>query len=205
MPTRPPAAVGEAVDEVLARPAYSDLRPTVSERIWQSVQDLWLQGLEALAGSGRGSLVGAVVLAGSLAFVLWLSVRLLARTSRDPARRSGLDAELGRSSAAWLEEAASHCAAGRWRQALRCHYRSSLAQLAERGLLDEQPGRTTGEYLERVRRVAPQVAPAFAALTEAFDAVWYGAAPVDASEVTRAAQLAARIQHAGSETVGDPA
>ena len=51
-----------------------------------------------------------------------------------------------RTAAQWRAEAAAHDAAGRWREALRCRYRALVAELAGRGLVEEIPGRTSGEY-----------------------------------------------------------
>ena len=49
-------------------------------------------------------------------------------------------------------------------------------------LLDEVPGRTSGEYERVVRAVVPGAAPQFAWVTALFESCWYGREPSDADE-----------------------
>ncbi len=202
VPERPPERVRQAVDEVLARAEYDSLRPTLLQRIWEAIRDAWEALLSGLAGSGQGGALGALVLIVSALLLGWLVIRLLGRMRRDPGARSGLDEQLGRTPGSWRREAEERSAAAQWRLALRCHYRAALAELAARGHVDEQPGRTTGEHLLAVRRSLPEAGPAFADLTAAFDEAWYGAAELGAAEVARAAELAAAVENAGRVTVG---
>lgn len=89
----------------------------------------------------------------------------------------------------WRDEADSHSAAGRYRDALRCRYRALVGDLARRGLLDEIPGRTTGEERRELYASAPNALPAFREAADLFDAAWYGWIPVDASDDARFRQL----------------
>lgn len=79
----------------------------------------------------------------------------------------------------WRAEADEHRRAGRYRDALRCRYRALVGDLARKGLIDEIPGRTTGEERMQLRVVAPDAAPAFNAAANLFDGAWYGNVPVD--------------------------
>jgi Domain of unknown function (DUF4129) len=78
----------------------------------------------------------------------------------------------------WRAEAEAHRRAGRIRDALRCRYRALVGDLARRGLIDEIPGRTTGEERSQLRHVAPNAAPPFADAADLFDDAWYGNAAV---------------------------
>jgi len=78
----------------------------------------------------------------------------------------------------WRSEADDHRRAGRYRDALRCRYRALVGDLARRGLIDEIPGRTTGEERAQLREVRPGVGVPFAAAADLFDGAWYGDAEV---------------------------
>jgi Domain of unknown function (DUF4129) len=83
----------------------------------------------------------------------------------------------------WRRQAAEMLAAGRYREALRCRYRALVGDLARRGVLDEIPGRTTGEERAQFSAAASPAEPAFARATELFDDVWYGDEPAGIAEL----------------------
>jgi hypothetical protein len=85
----------------------------------------------------------------------------------------------------WRAAAGEHLAAGRYREALRCRYRALVGDLARRGLLDEIPGRTTGEERTQLADLAPASSPAFSRASSMFDDVWYGAADVSRADHDR--------------------
>jgi Domain of unknown function (DUF4129) len=85
----------------------------------------------------------------------------------------------------WRAAADEHFAAGRYREALRCRYRALVGDLARRGLLDEIPGRTTGEERAQLAVLAPVSSPAFTRASSMFDDVWYGAADVSRADHDR--------------------
>ena len=89
----------------------------------------------------------------------------------------------------WRGEADDHRAAGRYRDALRCRYRALVGDLARRGLLDEIPGRTTGEERRQLRASAPNAAPFFREAADLFDGAWYGHLTVGAADDDRFQQL----------------
>ena len=82
---------------------------------------------------------------------------------------------------AWRREAGRLAAEGRYREALRCRYRAVVGELAQRGVIDEVPGRTSGDYERLVNRLLPGVSARFSALTASFERCWYGREPSDAS------------------------
>jgi hypothetical protein len=89
----------------------------------------------------------------------------------------------------WRQEAEAHRAAGRIRDALRCRYRAVVGDLARRGLLDEIPGRTTGEERSQLRNTASNAVPFFREAADLFDAAWYGNAIVTLSDDDRFQRL----------------
>jgi hypothetical protein len=90
-----------------------------------------------------------------------------------------------RGPAEWRADAEAAERAGQWRQALRCRYRALVAELADRGLVEEVAGRTAGEYRAEVAGAAPAVAAPFAGATELFERAWYGEAPTGQDEAAR--------------------
>jgi hypothetical protein len=93
----------------------------------------------------------------------------------------------------WRAEAAGHEAAGRWRDALRCHWRATVAELAARGLVEEVPGRTTGEYRAGVARAVPAVAEPFSRSTRLFEDAWYAAVDVGPAETAEVRTLGDQV------------
>lgn len=200
-PAFDPADARRAVDEVLSRPEYADLEPGLLERALDALLMQFARAVSALEGTGFGTVIGAVVLVAALALAGWLIARFVRGVRRDPAAGVAVEGELGRTPRDWLEEAERHEAGGRLREAVRCRYRALVAALAARGVVEEVPGRTTGEYLEEVRRAAPAAAPAFAAVTASFEEAWYGSGTVTPEELGRLRDDARAAEGAGRERV----
>lgn len=158
------------------------------------------------SSGGAFDLVGMllwVVLLAVLGFLVYLLVRYLAdrngwgggRTRSSAADDDSADLDIVEAGAVvvdrsrepfnWRTEADRHRAAGRFRDALRCRYRALVGDLARRGLIDEIPGRTTGEEREQLRVVTPPAAAPFDEAAELFDEAWYGHVDVDDAAVDR--------------------
>lgn len=210
----PPAAAGaeqvrRVVAEVLARPEYSELPPSVAARVREWLAEQLGRLLEAVLGTGQASLVGSVLLAVAVVVAVVVAVRFAGGLRGDPEAAVVTAEGLGRDPADWAADADEHRRAGRHRDALRCRYRALIAVLAAAGVVEETPGRTAGEYLAEIRRRRPEVAGHAAAVTAAFDAVWYGHAPVDAAELDQVAGRveavrAAVVARRPAATAGDP-
>lgn len=145
------------------------------------------------AGSSGLGVIAWVLLGLLVAALVGLAVRSFAGRVRDrrpddeaapdgdelqPLEHALVDAD--NPPADWRTRSQRHRAAGRYRDAIRCEYRALVGDLARRDLLDEIPGRTTGEERAQLRRTAPMVSEPFGAAADLFDTVWYGAA--DATE-----------------------
>ncbi len=193
VPQDDPAQARQTADDVLARPEYRVPAPTLVERVQRWVTDIADRVLSALISGGGASLVAWGLLVLALAFVGFLVVRFGRGVTPD----AGLPGRSGvpplRTAADWRTEADAHERAERWRPALRCRYRALVAELAAEGVVDEVPGRTTGEYRAAVTVAAPGVAPEFGAVTEAFERAWYGQAPTGADDAAHLSSLADRV------------
>jgi hypothetical protein len=148
-----------------------------------------------------------VVFFSLIAALVFVIVRVLLTTNfgtRRRRRKHGDDVEAveelspvvidrTREPADWRREAEEHRAAGRHRDAVRCRYRALVGDLARRGLIDEIPGRTSGEERIQMTSVAPREAPAFSSAAELFDEAWFGDVPVADADVQRMEALEVRV------------
>ena len=140
-PDRDPRRVGRVVHEVLARHQYRRPTPSTIDRVWSEVVDRVASFLSRVVGAGVGAwFVVAVV----LALVVLAAWRFGRGTSLERGRAFPATASVGRTAEDWRAEADAHERAGEWRRALRCRYRALVAELADRGIVDEVPGRTAG-------------------------------------------------------------
>lgn len=200
-PAEPPLPVPEhtaqdaadAIDRILAGPGFGDDRSWL-QRAYDWVLDQLGRLLGEILDAGGGSALGWLAVAAlGLAAVL-LAVRLTRGVRRDPglAASSVISAPV-RPAADWRADAEAHEAAGRWREAVRCHWRHLVAALAETGVIDDVPGRTAGEYRSAVASALPGGLDPFARATDVFEHVWYGdaeAGPHEAAAVRDAAAQA---------------
>jgi hypothetical protein len=193
VPTTDPERVREAVREVLSRPEF---RPPERPLLVRLV-DWLLEGigrlLAVLGGSGAGGLIGLALLALILVGVGLLAARFSRGLTSSPEVAAALRGLPRRSAAEWRAEAETHERDGAWRQAVRCRYRALVAELATRGLLDEVPGRTAGEYRGEVGRSLPDAAADFAGATELFELAWYGRRATGSQEAARLRDLSGRV------------
>jgi hypothetical protein len=193
VPDRDPEQVREVVREVLSRPEFRPAERSLVERVYDWVLEMVGRLLGAIAGSGAGGIVGLVLLALVLAGV----AVLVARFSRGltPSAEVAAAVPLGRrrSATEWRADAEAQERAGAWREAVRSRYRALVADLAARGLVEEVPGRTAGEYRGEVGRSVPAAAADFAGATELFEVAWYGRADTGPREAAHLRDLSDRV------------
>jgi hypothetical protein len=178
---------------VLTRPEYRENAPSLLRQLYELAQEWLGRFLEAVIGAGEQNLVGTIAVVALLGAVLLLVVRFLRGVRRDPGQDVALAVAPGKSPREWQAEAEEHERSGRWREALRCRYRLLLARLAVRGLIEEVPGRTSGEYLAEAIHALPEAAEDLRAVTAAFERAWYGNQAVGEAQVQAAAQAVERI------------
>jgi hypothetical protein len=159
----------------------------LAEHQFQQNEDLWQRFVAWLdahlninvpsffGGTWEAAIVLAVLVAAASA-VVFLAVRngSLRRIRRG--RRTGVvvtDEDRAQSAEQWRQEADRLSAQGNYREALRCRYRALVAELADLRLVDQVPGRTSGDYERAVRALVPEAAEQFSAVTRLFERCWY--------------------------------
>ncbi len=191
VPSQSAGTANEVVDDVLSRPEFAGLRPSLLDRL----RDWLLERIADLVGAGQGTgslgawAVGLLLLA-VVGFVAW---RVTRGVRPDPVSASPVAGVARRRPAEWRAEAVAREAAGEWRSALRCRWRGLVADLADGGVVEEAPGRTAGEYRRQVARHRPSAAGEFTAATALFEDAWYGLQPTGADESARFRALADRV------------
>src|SRR6266540_2818720 len=192
-PARDPREVHRAVDEVLSRPEFRPASRPLLDRIWTWLLTHLGELLAGLTSTTAGSIIGLVLFVVILALLALLAVRFARTMSTSPEVGAAIVVTPQRGAAEWRADAEAHEASGQWRQAVRCRYRALVADLASRGVVQEVPGRTSGEYRSEVGRNLPNASEAFAGATEVFDRAWYGRRPTDEGEAIRFRDLAGRV------------
>jgi hypothetical protein len=157
-------------------------------KIFEILDKLYSKVLELLFGGNSGAswVYRGLVIAG-LSGALVLAFRMLKRVKRAPKKRSkkqtvlGEEIEAGATSNDLAEAAMRAAKAGDFRGAVRKLYVSLLYDLSERNLIELEPNATNHEYLAKVSRFQPLVAP-MRYLTDRFDYFWYGMFPSSAED-----------------------
>jgi hypothetical protein len=193
VPDRDPQQVREVVREVLARPEFRPPERSLVERAYDWVLEAIGRLLGAIARSGAGGIVGLVLLALVLAGVGVLVARFSRGLTSSAEAAAAMPVGRRRSAAAWRADAEAQERAGAWREAVRSRYRALVADLAARGLVEEVPGRTAGEYRRQVGRALPEAATDFAGATELFEVAWYGRSSTGAGDAAHLRDLADRV------------
>jgi len=195
-PARSPGEIRRAARDILAGPEFRPPTRSLAERARDFVFDRINHLLSTLVGGGRGGVVAWVVLAVALAVIGYLVYRLLRVVRRDPSeamQAAPVRVEPFRPAREWLADADAYEAAGQWRDAVRARYRALIADLARRGLVEEIPGRTDGEYRAEMEESAPRSAGEFSAATDVFEQAWYGNRRAGPEESAAIRALADRV------------
>ncbi len=193
LPVTPPVTVRKLATEILSRREFRRDPPTLMSRLIRWILDLLADVVRSATGANFG-LLGWVVIAVLVSLVVFALYRSVLAFQRNPDMAGGVaDDGVRRAPQDWRAEAAAHEAAGRWRDALRCHWRALVAELAERGLVQEIPGRTTGEYRRAVARSVPEVVASFSEATVLFEVAWYAAGEVGPADTARCKELSADV------------
>jgi hypothetical protein len=191
-----PNAIKQAARAILARPEFQLTPPSPVERLRAWIGRELSSLIENALGFGPHGILGALialVLLGGLVFII---VRAVRATGSNPVRDGFVVGGRCRPPEDWLAEAARREAEGDWRGALRCRYRGLIAELARRGLIEEIPGTTTGEYRRVVSANLPTGSKDFGGVTELFELAWYGDEPTDAETAASFRSLSERVLEA---------
>jgi hypothetical protein len=185
--------VHETIERILARPEFAPAPRSSLERGRDLVAERLSAVLDVLFAGGGGRAVGWALVALLVGVTVVLAVRFSRGVGSDPVLAATPALGPRRPATDWQADAAAHESAGRWRPALRCRWRALVADLAGRGLVEEAPGSTAGDYRRQVAAAAPAAAADFDAATALFEEAWYGDRPVDALHAERLRALSARV------------
>lgn len=152
--------------------------------------------LDTLASGSDAGFIAWVIVGVAVAAAVLLLRRFTRRIRRDPGIAVQHTITPKRSAADWNALAAAHRQAGEWREAVRCGYRAMVATLAERGVVDDVPGRTAREYEQLINRNLPGATGAFGDATDLFEAVWYGDRETGAEEEQSLRRLREKVLEA---------
>jgi len=184
----------EAIERILARPEFRPEPRSLLERGRDAVVERLGQLLDGLTGTGAGVVVAWLVVAVLVGLAVVVALRFSRGMRPDPVLDPAPPVQgAGRTAAGWRAEAAESEAAGAWRVALRCRWRALVAELADRGLVEEIPGRTAGEYRRQLRHSAPAATLAFDEATTIFEDAWYGDRPAGRKDAARLGALSAQV------------
>ena len=189
-PSVPPSQSNQRARDIVNRPQFHRPGESLITRAQRWILNRIADLFGTLGGSGLGAVIAWVFLAAAIGGVVVLIGRMMkSNRSGKPARvalpaRASTVVDESVSPARWRELADDHAAAGRWREALRCRYRALVGDLARRSLLNEIPGRTTGEERRELAASAPEASSPFDEATELFDETWYGSKVADARDAS---------------------
>ncbi len=179
----PPDEANARADEILSRAEFAPPERSLVDRAIDWVLERLGGLLTSLFSGGQGSFLSWIVLGACVVAVAAVIVVLVRSLRRDRSVAAIADVrDVTRTAAEWRAEAERLEAAGSWKAALRARYRELVAELVERAVVRDVPGRTTGEHRAEVRRREPAVAGDFDAASSLFDAAWYGDLPTGAEE-----------------------
>lgn len=192
-PESSPERVHETIERILAQSEFAPPPQSALERGRDLVAERLSALLDAMFAAGAGSAVGWAIVALLVAITVAFALRFSRGVGSDPVLAAMHPSGTRRPAIDWRADAVAHEAAGRWRAALRCRWRALVADLAARGLVEEAPGRTAGDYRRQVATAAPAAAVDFDAATALFEDAWYGDRPVDLAQTQRLQALSARL------------
>jgi uncharacterized protein DUF4129 len=191
-PGRDPTTIRGAAKRILSEPQFRQPPESIVDRVrhWIGSQ---LARLLNDALSGHLGLIGAAALVVIVGLIVWAVVRASRRIARDPSIRGIVLGGPARPPADWLREAAAYEALGDWRNALIARYRALVAELGRRGVVDEVPGRTSGEYRRDVEQALPAAAGDFGRATDLFEQSRYGDLPSGPEDAAALKQLSDHV------------
>lgn len=160
--------------------------PTLLERAFDWLRGIWQHLIDNVArrvhiSTGATNVIGELLLAALVLFILAVIVRLLLSISRDAssARVVVLDEATRRTAAELFAEANDLAGRGAYAKAAAVLYRATLALLSERGILAESASSTVGDVSRRLRHLNRSVHGSFAPIAERFNDAAYAERPLD--------------------------
>ncbi|NIK62078.1 DUF4129 domain-containing protein [Kribbella shirazensis] len=170
-------AAQEAAKE-LSKSTYRDSGSLI-ERAFGEVMEWIGDLLDSLTGSSPNGHAGLAMLIGLLVLimvvVLWRAGVL--RTSHKTKSQAVFDTARPQSAAEYRALAEREAASGDFALAIRSRFRACVAELTERTVLDERPGRTAYEVVADASQAAPVLRDVLQPAALVFTEVVYGNRP----------------------------
>lgn len=194
-----PQEARETARDILSGAEYSEPEESLISRAVGWVLDRLGDAIATLTGGGPGSVIGWLIVAALVGGAVWLLVRSLqvpgaGPWAKDEALHFGTATH--RDPDAWRYEADRLAAEGDHRGALRCRYQALVARLITDGVVDDVPGRTSGEYRILLGQHLPQHTAEVDRLSALFESVWYGGQEIDAATFAAFAAGCETVEHA---------
>ena len=171
-------AAREAAEE-LAKPAYGQAGDNVVSRIVNQVLEWITDMLADLTGQSPDGNAGVLMLVGLIALVvvvvLWRAGVL--RTTRGTKSQTVFESDRPRSASQYRAQAEGEAVGGNYTAAVRSRFRACVAELTERTVLDDRPGRTAYEAVADAGRVVPALREPLQPAALVFTEVVYGNRP----------------------------
>lgn len=174
--------VRDATREVLGRPAYDDLAPSLPEVWLERARGALADLLDALLGSGAASGAGRVVAFVVVALLVLGGAALLLGLRRRRSRDAVVDVPTGEDARSSVAAADAARRAGDHERAVRARYAALVLALVEGGVLVARPGLTVGEVGATVSAAVPNARSAVVAAGAALADVVYGDEPAGPDE-----------------------
>ncbi|NKQ57345.1 DUF4129 domain-containing protein [Amycolatopsis sp. K13G38] len=182
-----------AAEAELSKAAYQAAQPGWVERVLRWLGQRLADLFAAASGVVPGGPLGLLVLL-AVAVLVIVVVRLrVGRLAREVRASREVFEDSSRSAADYRTAADQALAAGDFTGAVRERFRAIVRVLEERGVLDEQSGRTADEAAREAGARLPGARDELAAAAALFDAVHYGGRPASADDARRLAALDGRV------------
>ncbi len=186
-------------ERILSRREFAPPTKSLVERVLDWIARHLAQLFVNLAGGGgtTTALILWAVLGALIALVVLVLSRSVGRFTLlpRPTREDGesITGTSESTAAEWLERARRAEARGDWEEATRAYYRSMIAELAHRDVVDLVPGSTPGQWRDQTRERGPEVLPPVEEATDIFEMVWYGPSPAAPDTARTVAEDARRV------------
>lgn len=197
-----PEELRERAAELLSRSPYHE-EEGLPGRIWEAIREWVAEGLARLLDllSGDTTIGWVVVALGVVVLlaVVWRATRGLALDRAVEDRR--IEVGGGYTAAEWAAHADEQTRLGRYDEAVRARYLALVTGLAERGTIEDLPGRTVGELNRELEATAPTLAPPATRAGAIFAEVFYGRQGATAGLVDRLTALVAEVERGSGSAV----
>ena len=171
----------DAAREELSRRQYEEAQPPLLVRLAGRFVRWLLDLVDGAAAAVPGGRVGLLLLLALLVAFVAVVLSRVRPGSGGRTRAPLFEGSAALSAQQHRELAEAAAAEGRFADAVRERLRAVVRDLEARGVLDPRPGRTAGEVARDAGRAVPAVADDLRRAAHAFDEVWYGGRPADAS------------------------